>query len=88
MKCCICGDEGERHHIKHRGAGGGDEETNILLLCRLHHQQWHAIGPIKFITKYTIVEEILIQKGWKIVEEFGLKKLRRTNEGFKNGIDC
>ncbi len=30
------------HHVISRGAGGGDTEDNVILLCRNHHQQAHS----------------------------------------------
>jgi len=27
------------HHIKTRGAGGGDTLDNLVILCRLHHEE-------------------------------------------------
>lgn len=30
------------HHIKTRGSGGDDDRTNMLCLCRKHHQDAHS----------------------------------------------
>lgn len=57
-KCKVCGRIGERHHIKSRGAGGGDEDKNILILCRNHHQEIHMIGKKTFAKKYGLEQEI------------------------------
>ncbi|MEA2103297.1 MAG: HNH endonuclease signature motif containing protein, partial [Candidatus Cloacimonadota bacterium] len=38
---CLCG-----HHIKTRGAGGGDEAENIKILCKSCHHDVHN-GLIK-----------------------------------------
>ena len=64
--CAVCKKKGERHHIKHRGSGGVDDDWNILSLCRLHHIELHQIGGLKFIQKYSEVEKILIEKGWYV----------------------
>ncbi len=36
-----CAVELDAHHITSRGAGGGDNLENGILLCRRHHQQAH-----------------------------------------------
>jgi hypothetical protein len=36
-----CSGELDAHHITSRGAGGGDEPANCILLCRRHHQMAH-----------------------------------------------
>lgn len=79
MKCLIpyCNYKSERHHIKSRGSGGCDSDFNILTLCRNHHIEIHSIGPVRFCEKYTDIKFILLEKGWEIVDIFGIKKLRR-----------
>lgn len=67
-------------HLKSRGSGGDDVESNLLSLCRTHHGEQHQIGFVKFCEKYPAVERELNKKGWEIREEFGLKKLRRKYE--------
>lgn len=34
----------EVHHVQYRGRGGGDEESNKVLLCLCHHQKGEHIG--------------------------------------------
>lgn len=46
--CRICGGKSEPHHIRTRGAGGGDELTNLMALCRLHHRRAHDVGWTTF----------------------------------------
>ena len=37
-----CSDEGvDPHHIDSRGSGGNDERSNIIRLCRYHHNLFH-----------------------------------------------
>ena len=48
--CLLCGKWGvpiERHHIKSRGSGGGDEENNLIDLCTICHgkAQRYEISP-------------------------------------------
>lgn len=65
MRCIVCGNvQTERHHFRTRGAGGSDENFNILLLCREHHQEIHKIGSITFAKKYKAVETWLLKNGW------------------------
>lgn len=53
-QCCkVCGKRNvDVHHIKSRGAGGGDELSNLMALCREHHTEIHAIGRETFGNKY------------------------------------
>jgi hypothetical protein len=38
-------------HVRSRGAGGNDE-ANLVPLCRDHHQEQHRIGIRSFETRY------------------------------------
>ena len=40
------------HHIKSRGAGGTDKESNLIALCAQHHTECHTIGRKRFPAKY------------------------------------
>lgn len=44
LRCWICLKPGENHHIRTRGAGGGNEPTNVIPLCREHHTEIHKKG--------------------------------------------
>jgi len=61
--CVVCGKLAEGHHIRTRGAGGSDDESNILWLCRRHHVEIHTIGKYTFAKKYKIKK--IAQKGGK-----------------------
>ncbi len=74
MKCVVCGKRGERHHIKTRGSGGGDEAENILFLCRFHHSEWHQMGAFKFCQNYEKIGKLLKYMGWEFDKD---RKLRR-----------
>lgn len=52
-------------HIKSRGAGGSDHESNIVRLCRAHHTEQHAIGVTAFAETYPIYEQRLIDNGFE-----------------------
>lgn len=52
----VCGKEGPNDvdHIRTRGAGGGDEVTNLWALCRSHHQERHWYGLKQFVEMYKL----------------------------------
>ena len=78
-RCSIetCYKTADSHHLKTRGAGGGDDDHNILALCREHHSEVHQVGWSRFIEKYPAVEWLLEEKGWVMEELFGRKRLVR-----------
>jgi len=53
----------DAHHVTHQGAGGKDVATNLMPLCREHHQEWHKVGPSKMCEKYQSILEWLILAG-------------------------
>lgn len=59
--CCACGKRGEihAHHIKTRGAGGGDTFDNLLPLCLKHHNEIHKIGSQAMRDKYWQMDSYL-----------------------------
>lgn len=74
--CVACGSRpSDRCHVRSRGAGGGWEEENILLLCRRHHVEQHQIGWMKFSLKYPMVLWELEKKGWRLEMVLGRNKL-------------
>lgn len=75
MPCAACGARpSDPDHIKTRGAGGEDIESNILPLCRRHHTQRHTIGWFRFCGLFPKVYRELMAKGW----EFKKTELRRV----------
>lgn len=62
--CTVCGTRNaiDAAHIKSRGAGGDDIESNLLSLCRDHHIQQHAIGWEMMTRRYPELERILEEK--------------------------
>lgn len=79
--CEICGafTELDRDHIKTKGSGGRDDESNIWLICRSCHIAKHRNGLSWIIEKYPHTEKILLDKGWKMVNIFGRWKLTRES---------
>lgn len=58
-RCCICGKEGELHHVDTVGMGRDRrkiDDSNYLKmsLCREHHTEYHKIGKNDFEKKYHI----------------------------------
>ena len=79
--CIACGKaKTDKAHIKSKGAGGTMDDWNIVPLCRFHHQIQHAYGWAKFLDANPDARTALEQKGWKIEEEFGVRRLRRDSE--------
>jgi 5-methylcytosine-specific restriction endonuclease McrA len=77
--CLVCKKiNPDRAHVKTRGSGGGDEEWNIMPLCREHHVEQHKIGIVTFAEKYKAVKAYLEKHGWTIIEDPGRKKLVRS----------
>lgn len=64
-------------HIQSFGSGGITDDSNLLSMCRKHHQESHNKGWYKMSKKYTQIQEQLDKKGWEFVETFGVMKLRR-----------
>jgi len=63
-KCILCAGIAEPHHIKSKGAGGPDEEWNLLALCRVHHTNWHSLGLISFLQQFPEALIELNRLGW------------------------
>jgi len=42
----------DAHHVRTRGAGGGDV-ANVIPLCRLHHDMLHMKGKSWFESRYS-----------------------------------
>lgn len=61
--CAVSGDmhEGgyEAHHVKTRGAGGGDEWA--ICLCAKHHRQLHDMGRQSFAARHGLHLEVMAQ---------------------------
>lgn len=60
------------HHIKAVGAGGPDEDWNLIRLTKTLHIECHQIGNVVFTIKYKVkkMREALIKIGlWSDVHE-------------------
>ena len=67
-QACHMANRLERHHVKPRGAGGPDDDYNILKLCRVCHDRWHYRGYCDFFEEYPHVLDILEKRGWELVD--------------------
>ena len=75
LPCCVCGKEGEPHHLKSRGSGGSDLES--IPLCRKEHSEYHNWGPEKF----SYLNQIDIYKEHNnILKSYIVELERRLNE--------
>lgn len=58
-KCCICGKEGEIHHVDAIGMGNDrkrydDSLNKKICLCRKHHTNAHSMGNDRFTKMYHV----------------------------------
>lgn len=58
----------DRHHVLSRGAGGPDDDWNLMPLSRQHHTEVHQIGLTTFANKYPKVKNWLLAHGWEFNE--------------------
>lgn len=60
---------GPPHHIKSRGAGGGDDNTNLLALCGVCHARIHQEGDRRFILHYPHLSAKISNVKFKVKQE-------------------
>lgn len=58
-KCCICGQDGELHHVDSIGMGNDrrrldDSRHRKMCLCRKHHTIAHQMGQAQFAQMYKV----------------------------------
>lgn len=58
-KCCICGQDGELHHVDAIGMGNDrrrldDSRHRKMCLCRKHHTIAHQMGQARFAQMYKV----------------------------------
>ena len=64
-RCIVTGRrDPDPHHIKSRGAGGPDEEWNLMPLSREMHMSIHTVGLRRFAEKHASVRQWLLTHGW------------------------
>lgn len=66
--CAVCGKgaPSDPSHIRSRGAGGPDEEFNVLPMCRSCHGAWHSFGAMKFLERHPKFKWTLDLWGWEV----------------------
>lgn len=79
IPCKICLKPSDPCHIKTFATVLGDDEWNLMPLCRVHHVEQHKIGIISFIKKYPIIGIYLKRKGWSLEELHGKWILSHPN---------
>ena len=80
--CIQCMNPSDNCHVRSRGSGGGNEEWNLIALCRWHHIEQHKIGWVRFSNRYPAVAARLARQGWVVENRFGVLKLVRNSDGF------
>lgn len=75
-RCVVCGSTPvDRCHIRSKGAGGPDEEWNLISQCRAHHREQHDLNWWRYVKKHPHIMAFLREKGWEWVEVLGIMKL-------------
>ena len=68
LPCLVCKSNimnVDPHHIKSRGAMGGDS-GNVVPLCRIHHTMIHTYGTKTFEGKFKLNLKAFAEELWKI----------------------
>jgi hypothetical protein len=70
--CIVCGRSApsDPSHIRSRGAGGPDTDWNVVSMCRDHHNEWHGVGRLTFVSRYPAFGQFLKAMGW-VIEAVG-----------------
>ena len=66
--CSACGAPApsDPSHLVSRGAGGPDSSWNVAPHCRRCHNEWHQLGPMKFVRRYPRFRRWLEERGWEV----------------------
>jgi hypothetical protein len=67
----------DRAHLKSRGAGAGWNDDEWIALCRPCHSLQHLKGWKAMVDQFAWLLPYLEAKGWQVVEEFGIWRLRK-----------
>ena len=76
-KCCVCGKRADLHHIDAIGMGNDRNEVQhlgreVMSLCRVHHNEIHALGKKDFFAKYHFESGVIADK--TVLKIYGLKR--------------
>lgn len=61
----------DKEHIKTRGSGGSDHPSNIVYMCRKHHNWKGQYGKTKMSKMFPQYKQALINRGWEYSELAG-----------------
>jgi 5-methylcytosine-specific restriction endonuclease McrA len=76
--CIVCSSvPSQACHIMTYATTLKDEENNLVNLCFKCHRLQHDLGIVTFAQRFPKYLEYVNELGFKIVEVFGVKKLRR-----------
>jgi len=67
--CTACGTEQAQrclHHLKSQGAGGSDNDYNLMPLCLRCHNKVHLIGLSNFAQRNMGVVGWLLKNNWSV----------------------
>lgn len=77
MSCVCCGERPvDPCHVKTRGSGGDDIQSNVFPACRRHHDEQGKAGFYKMTKKYPNLGMWLWNHGWTFE---GRKLVRRLS---------
>lgn len=62
-------------HVRSKGAGGPDEEFNLVPQCREHHILQHKIGWGAYLKRHPKAWAHLQSMGWHWIDSVGMAKL-------------
>jgi len=80
LNCVNCGfSRCEVHHIRSRGAGGQDDDFNLVPLCRKCHTEIHMRGAVTFTEENKKFRDFVESKGWTIETVGDRKRLVRSD---------
>nr|DAQ49802.1 MAG TPA: Putative HNHc nuclease [Caudoviricetes sp.] len=73
-KCCICGAQGEIHHVDTIGMGNDrrtydDSQCRKMCLCRKHHTIWHQMGDERFQKMYKVYGILMSEEKSSLAEQ-------------------
>jgi len=54
------------HHVKSRGAGGGDDSWNLIPVCHRIHQEIHSKGICALAKQHAAILNWLLSNGWEL----------------------
>lgn len=82
-ECTLCNDinDLQRHHLKPKVLGGGDNSNNLITLCKYCH--WYLHSNPKFKVYHSDLVKIGMRKAKNVGKRGKDKKQRRTKGYFK-----